>query len=124
VSATEQERPGAADPAETSVRKPGTFTSESGREAAALRTARSLERRSGASDAAIEKALRDKAKTDPRAAEVLLRWLSRPRSDAPEDDLDGLTRSELETLHERLTILCSMEESAFAALVSAAGRSV
>jgi transaldolase len=35
------------------------------------------------SDAEIERGLREKAVTDPRAAEILLRWLQRPRQDNP-----------------------------------------
>jgi hypothetical protein len=89
------------------------WTSETAREARS-RVGSKLQRQDpGPSDATIEAGLRNRAKDDPRAAEVLLRWLNRPRPDAVEDELDGLTRGELERLHTRLQALCSMEESAF-----------
>jgi hypothetical protein len=52
------------------------------------------------SDAEIERGLRERAVSDPRAAEILLRWLQRPRPLAPEDDalealsVDGFRRKE------------------------------
>jgi hypothetical protein len=72
------------------------------------------------SDADIERGLRERAVTDPRAAEILLRWLQRPMRDEVGDvDLDGLSRAELERLYNGLTTLCSMEESRFRAVVDA-----
>jgi hypothetical protein len=90
------------------------WTSETAREARKLRGTK-LQRGGpeAPADADIEAGLRKRAKDDPRAAEVLLRWLNRPRPDAVEDELDGLSRGELERLHTRLQALCSMEESAF-----------
>ena len=73
------------------------------------------------SDAEIERGLREKAKTDPRAAEVLLRWLSRPTTaDPASDPLSGLSPAQLHQLHCGLTRLLTMEESAMEAVVRAA----
>lgn len=91
------------------------WTAETAREARSLRGSRL--QRQGPNDADIEAGLRKRAKDDPRAAEVLLRWLSRPRQDDVDEGLDGFSRVELERLHERLGQLCAMEESAFARLV-------
>jgi len=61
-------------------------------------------------DIEIERGLRRAAKSDPRAAEVLLRWLARPRdSDASTDNMDGLSLDELERIHQGLQRLCSMD---------------
>jgi hypothetical protein len=58
--------------------------------------------------------------TDRRAAEILLRWLPRPRRDEVGDvDLDGLSEAQLERLRKGLTTLCSMEDSQFRAVVDA-----
>src|SRR5262245_11972442 len=117
VAAAVESREESAPPAVDPPRRPGTFTSETGREAALLRRARLQRPETGPSDADIERGLRAKAASDPRAAEVLLRWLARPHQDGVEDELDGLSRHELVTLHSRLRTLVSMEESAFEALV-------
>jgi hypothetical protein len=70
------------------------------------------------SDAEIERGLREKAVTDPRAAEILLRWLQRPRQDnAPGVDLDGMSEAQLERLHAGLVKLASMDDTVLAALV-------
>jgi hypothetical protein len=69
--------------------------------------------------------LREKAVTDPRAAEILLRWMQRPtRHEVGDVDLAGLSRAELERLHKGLTTLCLMEESQFNRVIEAclAGR--
>jgi hypothetical protein len=50
------------------------------------------------SDAEIERGLRERAVTDPRAAEILLRWLQRPHPVALEDDLEALSTDQLERL--------------------------
>jgi hypothetical protein len=64
--------------------------------------------------------LRERAVSDPCAAEILLRWLQRPRSDEVGDvDLDGLSRAELGRLHKGLTTLCLMEESEFKKIIEA-----
>ena len=47
--------------------------------------------------------LREKAVTDPRAAEILLRWLQRPRQDNPPGvELDAMSEVQLERLHAGL----------------------
>jgi hypothetical protein len=70
------------------------------------------------SDAEIERGLREKAVTDPRAAEILLRWLQRPRQDNPPGvDLDAMSEAQLERLHAGLVKLASMDEPVLAALV-------
>jgi DNA-binding transcriptional LysR family regulator len=62
--------------------------------------------------------LREKAVTDPRAAEILLRWLQRPRQDNPRGvDLDSMSEAQLERLHAGLVKLASLDEPVLAALV-------
>jgi hypothetical protein len=53
------------------------------------------------SDAAIERGLRERAVSDPRAAEILLRWLQRPRLDERVHgvDLDTMSEAQLEALY-------------------------
>ncbi len=47
--------------------------------------------------------MRERAVNDPRAAEILLRWLQRPRPLAPESDaLAALSVEQLERLHQGL----------------------
>jgi hypothetical protein len=52
------------------------------------------------SDAEIERGLRERAVSDPRAAEILIRWLQRPRVDERVGgvDLDSMSERELERL--------------------------
>ena len=70
------------------------------------------------SDAEIERGLREKAVTDPRAAEILLRWLQRPRQDNPPGvDLDAMPEAQLKRLHAGLVKLASMDDTVLAALV-------
>ena len=70
------------------------------------------------SDAEIERGLREKAVTDPRAAEILLRWLQRPRQDNPAGvGLDAMSEAQLERLHAGLVKLASMDGTVLAALV-------
>jgi hypothetical protein len=85
------------------------------------RASRVERRRDGPpSDADIERGLREKAVSDPRAAEILLRWLQRPRREEVGDvDLDGLSRAELERLYKGLTTLCLLEESEFNRVIEA-----
>jgi hypothetical protein len=85
------------------------------------RTSRSERRRDGPpSDADIERGLRQKAVSDPHAAEILLRWLQRPRREEVGDvDLDGLSRAELERLYKGLTTLCLLEEGEFNGVIEA-----
>ena len=62
--------------------------------------------------------MREKAVTDPRAAEILLRWLQRPRQDNPPGvGLDGMSEAQLERLHAGLVKLASMDDPVLAALV-------
>jgi len=80
------------------------FTSETGREAAKRRVSQS-QRMDAGSDADIERSLRKAAKSDPRAAEVLLRWLARPQAAPAGDELEALTMEQLERLHAALIAL-------------------
>jgi hypothetical protein len=62
--------------------------------------------------------LRERAVSDPRAAEILLRWLQTPRQDNPPGvDLDGMSEAQLERLHASLVKLASMDDTVLAALV-------
>jgi len=54
------------------------------------------------SDAEIERGLRERAVSDPRAAEILLRWQQRPRQASDGDELQGLTEEQLEGLYAAL----------------------
>jgi hypothetical protein len=85
--------------------------------ASRVRTTRG--KREPPSDDEIERGLRERAVSDPRAAEILLRWLQRPQpSEAmPGVDLDAMSDAQLERLHAGLVRLASMDESDFAALV-------
>ena len=59
------------------------------------------------------------AVSDPRAAEVLLRWLQHPRAEERVGgvDLDSMSERELERLYAGLIRLASMDETVLAALV-------
>jgi hypothetical protein len=50
--------------------------------------------------------------SDPRAAEILLRWLPRPKplAETPGADLDSMSEAELERLHAGLTRLAALPE--------------
>ena len=62
--------------------------------------------------------MREKAVSDPRAAEILLRWLQRPRQDNPPGvGLDGMSETQLERLHAGLVGLASLDDTVLAALV-------
>ena len=91
----------------------GSFTSESAKEAAKRRGGVSL--RQG-TDADIERSLRRAARSDPKAAETLIRWLARPRV-AEEDNMESISTEQLERLHQGLIWLCSMEEGERARVV-------
>jgi hypothetical protein len=71
------------------------------------------------SDADIERGLRERAVSDPRAAEILLRWLQRPRVEERVGgvDLDSMSERELERLHAGLVKLASMPDEELQALV-------
>jgi hypothetical protein len=70
-------------------------------------------------DADIERGLREKAVTDPRAAEILLRWMQRPRQVVEDDAVEALSTEQLEALHAGLMRLCSMSSEELGALVRA-----
>jgi hypothetical protein len=58
--------------------------------------------------------LRERAVSDPRAAEILLRWQQRPRHVSDGDNLQGLTEEQLEALYSallRLSALTPEEQS-------------
>lgn len=95
---------------------PHRWTKEEAREAARLsRESRATRReREPPSDAEIERGLREHAVSDPRAAEILLRWQQRPRQASDGDELQDLTEDQLEALYAallRLSALTSEEQS-------------
>jgi hypothetical protein len=63
--------------------------------------------------------LREKAVTDPRAAEILLRWLQRPRLEERVGgvDLDSMSERELERLYAGLLKLAALLDEQLHALV-------
>jgi hypothetical protein len=67
----------------------------------------------------IERGLHERAACDPRAAEILLRWLQRPRTDERIGgiDLDSMSQRELERLHAGLLKLAALPEEELRALV-------
>ena len=71
------------------------------------------------SDAEIERGLRERAVSDPRAAEILLRWLQRvrPPEATPGVDLDTMSERELERLHAGLLKLAALPDEGLHALV-------
>ena len=97
------------------------WTKEEAREAARLsRQSRATRSKSEPpSDAEIERGLRERAVSDPRAAEILLRWLQRvrPPEATPGVDLDAMSEAKLERLHAGLVRLASVDEPVLAALV-------
>ena len=60
-----------------------------------------------------------RAVSDPRAAEILLRWSQRSRAEerVGDVDLDSMSERELERLHSGLVGLASLDETVLAALV-------
>jgi hypothetical protein len=62
-------------------------------------------------------AARERAVTDPRAAEILLRWLQRPRAVAEDDGFEALSVEQLESLHAGLMRLSSMDPHELGAVV-------
>jgi hypothetical protein len=91
---------------------PHRWTPETAREAARLSREARPTRRDGKppSDAEIERSLRERAVSDPRAAEILLRWLQRPRSDERFHgvDLDSMSEAQLERLYAGLVRLAAL----------------
>jgi hypothetical protein len=95
---------------------PHRWTQAEAREAARLsRESRATRKeREPPSDAEIERGLRERAVSDPRAAEILLRWQQRPRQVSDGDELEGLTVEQLEALYAallRLSTLTPEEQS-------------
>jgi len=60
------------------------------------------------SDGEIERGLRERAVSDPRAAEILLRWQQRPGQVSDGDELQGLTDRQLEDLYGALLRLSAL----------------
>jgi hypothetical protein len=71
------------------------------------------------SDAEIERGLRERAVSDPRAAEILLRWLQRirPPEATPGVDLDSMSERELERLYAGLLKLAALPDEELRVLV-------
>lgn len=63
--------------------------------------------------------MRERAVSDPRAAEILLRWLQRARPPEATSgvDLNAMSEAQLERLHAGLVKLATMDEPVLAALV-------
>jgi hypothetical protein len=97
------------------------WTRQEAQEAARLsRESRATRReREPPSDAEIERGLRERAVSDPRAAEILLRWMQRPLTEERVDgvDLDSLSERELERLHAGLLKVAALPEVELRALV-------
>jgi hypothetical protein len=72
------------------------------------------------SDAEIERGLRERAVSDPRAAEILLRWLQRPRAEERVGgvDLDSMSERKLERLYASLLKLAALPDEELRALVA------
>jgi hypothetical protein len=91
-----------------------------GREGHEVRNQRATRRdRKPPSDSEIERGLRERAVSDPRAAEILLRWLQRPRPDVRVGgvDLDSMSERELERLHAGLLKIAALPDEELHALV-------
>jgi hypothetical protein len=63
--------------------------------------------------------LRERAVSDPRAAEILLRWLQRPRSDERTYgvDLEAMGEAQLEALYAGLVRIAALPPDELQALV-------
>jgi hypothetical protein len=72
------------------------------------------------SDAEIERGLRERAVSDPRAAEILLRWLQRPRAEERVGgvDLESMSERELERLYAGLVRIAALPPKDLQALVT------
>jgi hypothetical protein len=68
--------------------------------------------------------LRERAVSDPRAAEILLRWLQRPRAEerVAGVDLDSSSERELERLYAGLVRLAALPDEELRALVARPAR--
>jgi hypothetical protein len=82
-----------------------------------LRTTRG--KREPPSDAEIERGLRERAVSDPRAAEILLRWLHRPRpiDETPGVDFDSMSEAQLESLYAGLVRIATLPPNELQVLV-------
>jgi hypothetical protein len=71
------------------------------------------------SDAEIERGLRERAVSDPRAAEILLRWLQRPRTDERIHgvDLDSMSEAQRERLYAGLVRIAALPPKELQGLV-------
>ena len=98
------------------------FTPETAREAGklsgAVRAKRIQERDLPPSDEAIEIGLRKRAVESAKDAEVLLRWLQRPRQSPSGLGLDEMGEEELEGLYAGLLRLARLDEDELARLLS------
>jgi hypothetical protein len=108
-------QPEADDAKASPPRLPGVpFTPETAREARKRRGKGSLPT---VSDAQIEASLRRAAASDPRAAETLIRWLSRPQPVATQGNEGELSEVELEELHAGLKRLAMLPPETLASLL-------
>jgi hypothetical protein len=71
------------------------------------------------SDAEIERGLRERAVSDPRAAEILLRWLQRPRpvDETPGVDLGSMSEAQVEGLYAGLVRIAALSPNELHVLV-------
>lgn len=111
------------DPSLPHHRKPGTFTPETSRRALEARRAkRATEgygKSSAPSDEAIERGLRQRAITSAKDAEVLLRWLTRPRTETSGMGLSELSEEQLEAAYHALLRLSRLGGERLEELVQA-----
>jgi hypothetical protein len=72
-----------------------------------------------ACDADIERGLRERAVSDPRAAEILLRWMQRPKplEETAGVDLESMSEAQLERLHAGLVRIAALPPKELQALV-------
>jgi hypothetical protein len=100
---------------------PHRWSQAEAREAARLsRESRATRKeREPPSDAEIERGLRERAVSDPRAAEILLRWLQRPRAEESVGgvDLGSLPERQLERLYAGSVRLARLDGTERAALL-------
>ena len=100
---------------------PHRWTQAEAREAARLSRERRASRRDREppSDADIERGLRQRAVNDPRAAEILLRWMQRPKplAETAGVDLESMSEAELERLYAGLTRLAALPANELGALL-------
>ena len=68
----------------------------------------------------MERGLRERAVSDPRAAEILLRWLQRPRAEERVGgiDLDSMSERQLKRLYAGLLKLAALPDEHLHALLT------